>query len=193
MVRVARFAAVTAALVGLVAISQPAGAGTVTCPGTAATTDREFQVTVGSGDPACLFTGTGNFATPANPTDPFLEANPGWSFVDWDGSNNAGDFGFSYTGDETLIGTFALTPEAGFKYALGLRSRNETLNPDWVVVELPLGTTGGAWAIASGEQVLSSANLYKMAVSEIPLPASLPLLLAGVAGLGFIGRRRFAA
>jgi hypothetical protein len=190
----ARYVAMAAAFSGLVAVSQPASAGTTNCPGTAATTDREFQVTVASGDPVCLATGTGNIngnTSGANP-DPFLTANPTWMFVDKDDTNGVLDFGFSYTGDETLIGTFTLTPEAGFKYALGLKSGEGQLDPDWAVFELPIGTTAGQWGIVSGRQSLSHANLYKMAVAPIPLPASLPLLVGALAGVGFITRRRKA-
>ena len=149
-------------------------------------------MTVASGDPVCLATGTGNIN--GNPMqDPFLQANPPWMFVDKDDTNNVVDFGFSYTGDETKVGTFTLTPAAGFKYALGLKSGEGQRDPDWAVIELPLGTTGGQWQIAAGNQSLSHANLYKMAVSQVPLPASLPLLLGGIGGLAFLSRRRRAA
>lgn len=183
---------VSAALLVVVS-TMSASAGTVNCPGTAATTDREFQVTT-AGDPVCLATGTGNIN--GNPMqDPFLQANPTWMLVDKDDSSNVIDFGFSYTGDETKMGTFTLTPETGFKYAIGLKSGQGQLDPDWAVIELALGTTGGSWKIASGNQSLSHANLYKMAADmpAIPLPASLPLLFGALAGLGFIGRRRHAA
>lgn len=188
---IVRGAAFVAAFVGSVAVGPLASAGTVNCPGTAATTDREFQVTT-AGDPVCLASGVGNIN--GNPMhDPFLQANPTWMFVDKDDSNNVLDFGFSYTGDETKSGTFTLTPEDGFKYALALKSGQGQLDPDWAVFELALGTTGGQWKIASGNQSLSHANLYKMAVSTVPLPASLPLLFGALAGLGVISRRRKAA
>jgi hypothetical protein len=194
MMPMVRAAAMTAALVGFVAVGQSASAGTVSCPGTAATGDREFQLTVASGDPVCLATGIGNDGNnqvldPA--ADSFVQANPNWTLVDWDNNNNQVDRGFSYTGDETQAGTFSFTftPAGGTQYAVRFTSGPGALDPDWAVFQLPHGITAGTWQILSGNQKVVNANLYSMAV---PLPASLPLFLAAIAGMGALGWRRRA-
>ena len=188
-----RAAAISAAIIGFVGVSAlPASAVTTNCPGTAVTTDREFQTDT---NPAttCLNFGPGNISGDPN-TDPFLQAFAGWMLVDLDDNNNQMDHSFFITGNGTKSGTFSFTGAMeGFKYALGLKSGNGQLDPDYAIFGLN-GATSGSWSILNGNQPLAHANLYKMAVdtTAIPLPASLPLLMGGIAGLGFISRRRRA-
>lgn len=192
-------AAVSAAFLGGVLAWAPvAGAATVTtlCPGTTATTDREFTLTTNPGS-TCIAWGAGNISgNPggANPDPLFAILGAGYQLIDKTG---AGGPILNFSGVGGLSGTWSfLLPAAPVGYVwtnlvLALKSGVAQLNPDWAAFGLASGVTSGSWSIANGRQSLSHANLYgQLAPSAVPLPAA-GLVLAGALGaIGAIRRRK---
>ena len=190
--------------VALAAISATTSvqAATVNCPGTVATTDREFSLNT-SGTAVCIGSGTGNI----NANNDAINLL-GYVSIDKSDNNTAyvGVNGeLSITGTGGLSGEFSFTPVAGYyNYVLGLKSGNGQLDPDWVAFLLPDGITSGLWAIITGNQSLSHANLYAQAcptsgcpetppegAGETPIPGAVLLfgsVLAG--GIGVMRRRK---
>jgi hypothetical protein len=194
---------VTAALAGCVlaavsGLGTGANAATVSCPGTAATTDREFSVTTaGLTTATCIASDEGNINGNG-------DAVNGLGYVTIDKSDNTTayvgvDAELTITGTGALSGNFSFTAPAGyFNFVLGLKSGEGQLNPDWVAFLLPAGILSGTWAILTGNQSLSHANLYAQACprgvcgndqdppNPVPLPGAVWLMgtvLAGSAGI----------
>lgn len=198
-----RFAGATAiafaVLFGTAALT-PSHAVAVSCPGTAIITDREFTLTTDPGS-TCLFYHDGSPGSDSNisgnpSNDPFLNSTVGADFVLLDKSDGPeGLFSdlLTISGQGSTSGTFSFTlpPIDNWLFAIGFKSGNGQLDPDWAVFELPIGVTSGSWSI-SGNQALSHVNLYGTEINVIPVPAALPLAATGLTLFGLMGWRKRA-
>ena len=160
-------------------------AATVSCPGTAVTTDREFGLTTAVAA-SCLASGSGNI----NGNNDFINQ---LGYVTIDKSDTTDAF-VGVDGEITITGGpnsghFTLALPAGYKnFVLALKSGNGQLDPDWVAFLLAPGTTEGDWTISS--QGFSHALLYAQLstenenenVSENPIPGALWLFGTVIAG-----------
>jgi hypothetical protein len=176
---------------GLLALAgQTVSAAPVNCPGTSATTDREFTVTLtipdSLGSATCIDSGGGNIG--GSDSD-----FAGYTFLDkfedpQDDSGAANGAITSVTGLGGTAGTFGFAPPSGYtEFIVLFKSGDAQLDPDWAAFGIPNGYTGGDWAISS--QGLSHVNLYGK-VGEVPLPAAAWLFGSALLGMVGIGYRR---
>jgi hypothetical protein len=175
--------------------SASAEAAWVSCPGTAATTDREFKINVSGA--TCLTDGfgTGNISGSGDAIN-----NLGWITLDKSDDTTTGALQgvLQITGTGSTQGTFTINPLAWATYSqivLAFKSGQGQINPDWAAFVLPANTLSGSWRI-SGQQSLSHANLYGNGTGQqppIPEPATLALLGTGLALSRLVrGKRRSA-
>ncbi|MCG6864319.1 MAG: VPLPA-CTERM sorting domain-containing protein [Thiogranum sp.] len=180
------------ALVVMASVSwfQPAISASVAvnCPGTAATTDREFTVTTDPGTAVCLASDSGNI----NGNNDAVNLL-GYITLDKTDDLTSGAVPQSLTASPPtsgLSGTFSFVAPAGYtNFVIAFKSGEGQLDPDWAAFSLPNGVTSGEWAI-SGNQELSHANLYAQAV---PVPAAVWLFGSGLLGLVGVARRSHKA
>ncbi|MEO8245244.1 MAG: VPLPA-CTERM sorting domain-containing protein [bacterium] len=169
----------------------------VNCPGTVQNTDREFSITPNAGSATCLAFGTGNISGENAGSDPLLTSlGASYSFIGkWTTETSSNLHGVVTATGSAGSGTWAFTllDPPGYVWenlVLALKSGNGQLTPTWAAFALSDDATSGAWTISA--QGLSHINLYGQLVkaSQVPLPAGAPLLLAGLAGLAALRRKR---
>lgn len=192
-----------AALLAAGLFAMPSLGATITtlCPGTAATTDREFTVTTAAPGASCFAFGAGNISGNPNGANPdplfgFLSTafGSGHVLIDKDDGLGGVDGLLSSTGNGALSGSWSFllpTAPAGYLWTnlvVAFKSGTAQLNPDWAAFLLPSGVTSGSWSIANGRQSLSHVNLYGQ-LAPIPVPAA-GFLLAGALGAAAMVRRR---
>ena len=148
----------TAAVAFAVVFGSSAYAATVSCPGTLATTDREFGLTTAVAA-TCLTSGSGNINGNSDAINQLVIA----TFLTVDKSDTVDTF-VGVDGEITITGGpnsghFTLALPAGYKnFVLALKSGSGQLDPDWAAFLLAPGTTEGDWTISS--QGFSHAILY---------------------------------
>ncbi len=98
--------------------------------------------------------------------------------------------------DDNIIALYALTYGGGGGVSgdllLTVNETTSTLS-DWMVYSVTYTALAGVNGIgfaAEGLETSLGGFIDAVSVSEVPLPAALPLFLAGVAGFGFAGRRK---
>jgi len=173
-----------AVIFAAVACSGPASAAVVSCPGTAATTDREFTLDTTPGS-SCLLTGVGNI----NGNNDAINLL-GYITLDKSDNTTTGVLEGSLT---IGAGTFSINAPGFMSLVLALKSGEGQLDPDWAAFLLPPGVFSGTWTISS--QGFSHANLYGLR-AETPLPGAIWLMgsvLASWFGMRFWRRRLPAA
>jgi PEP-CTERM motif len=158
-----------------------AQADVISCPGTAATTDREFTLTTAIAA-TCLAFGTGNINGNGDAINSL-----GYTLLDKSDDSISGLTPFNWlsiTGSGTTGGGFSFTAPPGYtSFVIAFKSGEGQLDPDWAAFLLPAGILSGSWSI-SGQQSLSHANLYGLRGSSFQVPEPSTLVLFGIAFAG---------
>lgn len=175
MISATRMTATTSLLATalLAAAGAQAAAVSVSCPGTAATTDREFTITTDPGTAVCFASAPGNLNGNGDAINQL-----GYITLDKSDDLTSGALPQSLTATPPtsgLSGTFSFNAPGYTNFVIAFKSGQGQLDPDWAAFTLPNGVTSGTWAI-SGQQALSHVNLYAQVV---PVPAAAWLFASG--------------
>jgi hypothetical protein len=183
--------------------AERAVAGSLTCPGTSSTSDREHTLTLSGGTPTGCTTGNGPNDINGSPSqDVFVQA--GWTFLDKDENPDNGtgaipenwltvsSFGASSAHFDLAAAVWASYTDISIGFKVGSTA------PTWAVFSLPYLTLSGDWSTVptSGGGGLSHVTLYGKPgappdpPAAVPEPASLLLLGTGLAATAARLRRR---
>jgi hypothetical protein len=163
---------------------------------------RFVTLTTDPGTATCLYFAAGDALGGGNnnnnSNDGFLQAFPEYILLDKSDENKGIEDG-ALTGAGINGGTsgdFSIGTLTGqySHLAIGFKSGGGQNALSAFVFKLPSGVTSGDWDF-SFQQALSHANLYGIegTATPIPLPAAGWMLISGLAGLGFLGRRKARA
>ncbi|MGV3654943.1 MAG: PEP-CTERM sorting domain-containing protein [Noviherbaspirillum sp.] len=173
----------------VLAIASPIALANTLTSDACAPGQRDFSVTADA-VVACLAAGAGNI-NGNNQGDASL-LNAGWVYVDTsNGPGGAHDGWLSVTTSSGQAGSFSINSSAYATYdriAIGFKSGNGQMDPDWAIFELADNTMGGTWAISS--QALSHAILYGFGTPPVQVPEPGTLGLMGLGFLAALGLRR---
>jgi hypothetical protein len=195
--------AVTLALASFMAVCTPAWAVTVPfLPSNGAFTDGvfEFQLNGLAGQTAVTFKVT---ATPAFScvTDPRVQQTPNCPFQSFAANLVTPEGGFAEVSAASQIVEDNYSPKPGpsrgyslidgFTYVLTPESDSVIVDYDFVNGASSIATMLFEVTFAEGQAVALQGDLLKGGPTDtIPIPAALPLLAAGLGGLGFLARKK---
>lgn len=183
-----------------------AAAGSLTCPGTASTSDREHTLTLsGASVPTGCVTGSGpNDINGSAAHDVFV--NAGWTFLDKDQSGDSGsgavsESSFTVTGIGASSAHFDIASAVWSTFAeIAVGFKVGQTAPTWAVFSLPFMTLSGDWSTVPGVGEGGGSGLSHVTVygkrgegpppPAVPEPASLLLLGGGLAAAAARLRRR---
>lgn len=197
-----RIAAIVLSLAGAAGLSSVAQAVPVSCPGTAANTDREFILDT-SPTPTCLDWGVGNFDN-VNDGEEAYEAL-GWATIDkTDGTGGTMNGALTVSNLNQSSGQFWIDGDVWDEYLevlFVMKSGQGQYDPDWAVFTLAKDTIYGLWQIKTprnNANGLSHVNLYYRGKvpppppppTSLAEPATLALFATSLLGLAIVRRRR---
>jgi hypothetical protein len=195
-----RIAAIVLSLAGAASLGSVAQAVPVSCPGTAANTDREFILNT-TPTPGCVDWGTGNFDNVADGEAAYTAL--GWATIDkTDGAGGTMNGALTVSNLDASSGQFwidAAVWDTYLEVLFVMKSGVGQYDPDWAVFSLAKDTVYGLWSIVTkynNANGLSHVNLYyRGRVPEDPPtpvaePATLALFATALLGLAIVRRRR---
>lgn len=189
VMRARKAATVFAVLTAAGLFAGPAGAATVSCPNTTATSDREFTLVTSQAALVILCRDGNSLDGTSDPVNDL-----GYLTVDTSADLTTGlaPGSLTFTGAGTTSGSFSfIAPLGYYNFVIGFQANPVgNISPDQAAFLLPAGVTSGTWNITSTDNNLGSVQRAILYAQPVPLPAAAWLLLSGLLGVGVFARRR---